>query len=126
MLSIIAEEDEIAAFAKVAPDERPGEWVRFWKRRDSNPRTEENEELGEFLSRLRYVIKTFSRFRHGWETDRGRVYIRYGPPDKIVDREGRSLGSSYKLWYYYSRNIVYVFEDTLGTGEFRLKTAQPI
>ncbi len=126
LLSIIAEDDELTELKGALPADRLDAWRRFWKRRDSSPRTGVNEELGDFLNRARHVLKTFSKYRPGWETDRGRIYIRHGPPDKIIDRQGKSLGSNYRLWYYYSRSIVYIFEDSMGMGEFRLMMTQPI
>ncbi len=120
LLSLYADEDELKELAGSTPENRVQAWNRFWLRRDPNPSSEVNEDLGEFLRRLDIILRLFSDFRPGWQTDRGRIYMRYGQPDDIVDRQGRTFGTTYQLWYYYSRGIVYIFEDMLGTGDFRL------
>lgn len=56
-------------------------------------------------------------YRESWETDRGRVYIIYGPPDDIeaVSFQGEQV--PYEIWYYYGRgNERFVFADRTGTG----------
>ncbi len=126
LLSIIADEKELEELAQVPFEERLNAWIRFWKRRDPTPSTEINEEFREFLRRLSYVLKSFSRRHPGWQTDRGRIYIRHGAPDRIVERPGRMLGSNYELWYYFSMGVVYIFEDAQGLGEYKLLTTQPI
>jgi len=50
----------------------------------------------------------------------GKVYIANGHPDRIVDRQGAMLGKYYEYWYYYSKGVVYIFEDALGNGDYRL------
>jgi GWxTD domain-containing protein len=120
ILSLYADEDELEELAGSTPENRVQAWNRFWLRRDPNPSSKVNEDLGEFLRRLEHILRSFSGFRPGWQTDRGKIYLRYGQPDDIVDRQGRIFGTTYQLWYYYSRGVVYIFEDMLGTGDFRL------
>ncbi len=120
LLSLYADKEELKELAASTPENRVQAWNRFWLRRDPNPSSEVNEDLGEFLRRLELILRTFSDFRPGWQTDRGRIYMRYGQPDDIVDRQGREYGTTYQLWYYYSMGVVYIFEDMLGTGDFRL------
>lgn len=58
-----------------------------------------------------------SPYRESWETDRGRVYIIYGPPDDIeaVSFQGEQV--PHEIWYYYGRgNERFVFADRTGTG----------
>jgi len=119
ILSIIADEEELAGLREAPPAERLEAWQRFWKRRDPTSSTDSNERLDEFLSRVSYVMRTFSLFGPGWQTDRGRVYIRHGRPDKVSEVSS-GIGRSYQYWYYYSLGAVFIFEDTVGTGEFRL------
>jgi len=71
-----------------------------------------------------YVMKHFSRGRVGWKTDMGRVYIANGHPDKVVERQGSMLGKYYQYWYYYSKGLVYIFEDAIGNGDYRLLTVR--
>jgi GWxTD domain-containing protein len=55
----------------------------FWKRRDPTPGTVENEFKEEHYRRIAYSNEQFADDTvPGWKTDRGRVYIVYGPPDE--------------------------------------------
>jgi GWxTD domain-containing protein len=120
ILSLYADGDELEELEESTRENRVAAWNRFWRGRDPSPSSEANESLGEFLNRLEYVLRSFSSFSPGWRTDRGKVYIRYGRPDNVADRQGRAYGTNYQLWFYYSRGIVYIFEDMLGTGDYRL------
>ncbi len=123
ILSIIADDDELRELRGAPEEERVEAWRRFWKKRDPTSGTDSNERLDEFLSRLSYVMRTFSLFSPGWRTDRGRVYIRHGRPDKISDASS-GIGRSYQYWYYYSLGAVFIFEDPVGTGEFQLVSTE--
>jgi GWxTD domain-containing protein len=120
ILSLYADRDELEELAESTRENRVAAWNRFWRGKDPNPSSKVNEGLGAFLHRLEYVLRNFSSFSPGWRTDRGRIYIRYGRPDDVVDRQGRAYGTNYQLWFYYSRGVVYIFEDMLGTGDYRL------
>jgi hypothetical protein len=76
--------------------------------------------LSEFLRRVRFTLENFGEYGPGWKTDMGRIYIRHGPPDNEVEREGSTLGSQLKIWYYYSKGVAFIFEDTMGSGVYRL------
>ncbi|HSG28783.1 MAG TPA: hypothetical protein VLA34_09905, partial [Candidatus Krumholzibacterium sp.] len=56
----------------------------------------------------------------------GKVFIRNGNPDRITDRAGNqyAMGSAYQLWYYDSKGLVYIFQNTMGGGEYRLIDTQ--
>jgi GWxTD domain-containing protein len=60
----------------------------------------------------------------GWQTDRGRVYVRNGPPDRIESQPGvagsMSPYSMFEIWYYDATNARYVFEDFGGSGTYTL------
>ncbi|MBN2184377.1 MAG: GWxTD domain-containing protein [Candidatus Krumholzibacteriota bacterium] len=122
LLSLVADDDELDVLREAPETERLNEWNRFWKERDPTPQTALNEELSEYLVRLRYALRTFSKYRPGWKTDMGRVYIRYGRPDRMLDQSGAmsSYGSEYQLWYYDSMGMVYIFRNSLHGGEYRL------
>ena len=120
MVSQIASEKEVERLSQAVGQERISEWEKFWKSKDPTPSTEENEEYNQFIERLVYVMQHFSRVKPGWKTDMGKVYIANGHPDRIVDRQGAMLGKYYEYWYYYSKGVVYIFEDALGNGDYRL------
>jgi GWxTD domain-containing protein len=126
ILSLFAEEEELEELRTAEGAARVDAWNRFWRKRDPTPSTEGNEELEQFLARVNYVLKNFSKYRDGWRTDRGKIYIKYGEPDKVINTDGTTLGSRVQYWIYYSRNIAYVFEDASGMGEYQLITTQMI
>ena len=126
IITPIAGDAEREAFAKTPADERRRAWADFWRRHDPTPSTGVNEAYGEFLERFRVVVKSFSKFKPGWRTDMGTVYLRDGPPDKVEDRQDSALGRSFQLWYYHSKGLVYIFEDSIGNGDYRLFSTEMI
>ena len=123
ILSAIADRDDLRELEAAQPAERFDAWERFWKKKDPTPNTGANEFLNEFFGRLGYVMKNFSRFQPGWQTDRGKIYLEFGRPDKVSDYPGQ-LGRGYQYWYYYSIGTIFVFEDPVGTGEYQLMSTE--
>jgi GWxTD domain-containing protein len=123
VLSIIARGKELDELKNAPAGERYAAWQRFWLKRDAAPSSESNIRLDEFYKRLSYVMRSFSVFRPGWQTDRGTVYIRHGKPDKVADVTSR-FGRNYRYWYYYSLGAVYIFQDQFGTGDYRLVSTE--
>ena len=76
--------EELTAFKQLSNDEERDAFIeQFWQRRDPTPDTEENEFKEEHYRRIAYANEHFSAGRAGWRTDRGRIYIVFGPPDEI-------------------------------------------
>lgn len=122
IVSAIANDRDVERFRN-APDSLAGRlevWEKFWRKRDPTPSTEANENYTEFIERLVFVVRHFSINRPGWETDRGRIYLANGHPDRIAERQGTTLGLYYMYWYYYSLGVVYIFEDSMGNGDYKL------
>jgi len=95
----------------------------FWKRRDPDPDTEENEFKLEYYNRMGKANELFvSEGKSGWLTDRGRIYILFGPPmDRITNPMGYdSYSRCQEIWYYGSFPVVFV--DSTCTGNYRLIT----
>jgi len=103
-------------------------WLRdFWSRRDPTPGTARNERLERFY---RLVQDADEKFREGglsaipgWRTDRGRIYIMYGPPDETLDRRSNNQQGSlpYEVWKYTrDRSLKYVFADLTRFGNYAL------
>jgi len=126
LLSLIADERTVREIADVAVDDRMRAWNEFWRKRDPTPATEANEDFSEFLQRLKYVLESFSKSKPGWRTDMGKTYMKDGAPDKIESRQEPRLGRYLQIWYYYSKGIAYIFEDAIGTGDYRLLTTEMI
>jgi GWxTD domain-containing protein len=124
LLSLAKDEKAARAVADAPAAERVRAWSLFWRSLDPTPSTESNEAFGEFLQRLKYALSAFSKHKPGWRTDMGKIYIEHGPPDKVEDRQTSRLGGNYQLWYYYSKGVVYIFEDTIGTGDYHLLSTE--
>ncbi len=95
----------------------------FWRKFDPTPNTERNEALEEYYYRIDYANKNFKSYTEGWLTDKGHVFVVYGPPN-AVDRSSSSAYSTstvYEKWTYYN-NRVFIFYDATGFGDFRLSS----
>jgi GWxTD domain-containing protein len=123
LLSIIATPDEVAELREAAEADRARVWASFWERRDPTLGTEENEALEEHLRRVRYATENFADAAKGWESDRGKVYIKHGEPDHTELRIDPQYQGEYLIWYYYGENRRFVFYDRFGLGEYRLTDA---
>ncbi len=93
--------------------------LRFWK-----TRTRENPDLLEdYYSRVDYTNENFrSGGTKGWQTDMGRVYILYGPPDQIERYPSGQNENPYEIWQYHNveGGVEFDFVDTEGFGQYRL------
>jgi len=134
---IIADEER-AAFKLLKSDEERDQFIdAFWERRDPTPDTFENEYKLEHYHRIAYANEHFNTRIPGWKTDRGRIYIVYGPPDKIESYpSGRAKDktpedeepSQYPLevWRYrylegVGMDVVITFVDACGCGDYQMK-----
>lgn len=121
MLSIIASKDELHELESAAVERRAQAWTHFWQRRDPSPGTDTNESLVQFLARIQYITENFSKVGPAWRTDRGKIYLRFGPPDEIESTIDSVAQGEYLIWRYYEMNRVFVFYDRFfGVGDFRL------
>jgi GWxTD domain-containing protein len=98
----------------------------FWKSRDVNP----VKAHMEHLRRIEYANKNYrNAFLEGWKSDRGRVYVLYGPYDDIERHDFESQTRAYEIWTYNAiqGGAIFVFVDqSSGVGNFELvhSTAQ--
>jgi GWxTD domain-containing protein len=135
---IITKEEKKAFYALQTDEERENFIEQFWRRRDPNPDTEENEYREEYYERIAYANEHFASGIPGWKTDRGRIYITWGKPDSIeshpsggsYDRPSYEGGGStttypFETWFYrhldnVGEGIEIEFVDPTGTGEYRI------
>src|SRR6266478_4960091 len=90
----IITDEERSAFKQLSNDEERDQFIEaFWQRRDPTPDTIENEFKEEHYRRIAYANEHFPAGIPGWKTDRGRMYIMYGPADEI---ESHPSGGSYE------------------------------
>ncbi len=131
--------EERKGFLQMATDEERENFIEsFWLRRDPTPDSIENEYKEEHYRRIAYANDRFASGIPGWRTDRGRIYIAYGPADEIESHpsggqyqrpyeEGGGFTSTYpfEIWRYrwiegIGSDILLEFVDPTMTGEYRL------
>ncbi len=131
--------EERKAFLELSTNEEREQFIeQFWLSRDPTPDTPENEFKEEHYRRIAYANEHFSSGIPGWKTDRGRIYIIWGPPDEIeahpsggtYDRpadEGGGTTSTYPFedWRYrylegLGENVELEFVDPSESGEYHL------
>ncbi len=96
----------------------------FWQYRDPTPKTVYNELLYEFFQRVgESNFKFRSKKSEGWETDQGKVFILYGPPDKVDNGRYASQSLPYLVWEYKDGSR-FIFVDQRRNGEFTLKDTE--
>ncbi|MBD3336703.1 MAG: GWxTD domain-containing protein [Candidatus Eisenbacteria bacterium] len=121
MVSIIAQDEELETLRQADPGERQAAWDRFWTNRDPTPQTDRNEYKEEFFQRVRYANEHFGVLEPGWRSDRGRIYIKYGPPDQVESYPQNIDSPPYEIWDYYRLRLRFVFVDYEGFGRYELQ-----
>jgi GWxTD domain-containing protein len=135
----IITDEERAAFKQLSNDEERDQFIEaFWQRRDPTPDTIENEFKEEHYRRIAYANEHFPAGIPGWKTDRGRMYIMYGPPDEIESHpsggtyerpmeEGGGETSTYPFeqWRYrylegVGQEVIIEFVDTCMCGDYHM------
>src|SRR5713101_352570 len=90
----IITDEERTAFLRLMNNEEREQFIeQFWLRRDPTPDTQENEFKEEHYRRIAYTNEHYPSGIPGWKTDRGRMYIMFGPPDEV---EGHPSGGTYE------------------------------
>src|SRR5437899_3162317 len=135
---IITKEEKKAFMALTTDEERENFIENFWRRRDPNPDTEENEYRDQYYERIAYANEHYASGIPGWKTDRGRIYITWGKPDETeshpsggaYNRESYEGGGStstypFEKWFYrylpgVGSGIEIEFVDPTGSVEYRI------
>jgi GWxTD domain-containing protein len=130
---------ERQSFLQLETNEEREQFIeQFWLRRSATPDLPDNDFKEEHYRRIAYANEHYASGIPGWKTDRGRMYIMWGPPDEIeshptggtYDRpmdEGGGSTTTYpwESWRYrymegIGENIIWEFVDPSGSGEFHL------
>ena len=138
-VAYIITDEERKAFKKLQTDDERERFIEeFWRRRDPDPDTNENEYREEYYERIAYANEHFASGIPGWKTDRGRIWIMYGKPDETeshpaggaYNRESYEGGGStstypFERWFYrylagVGSGIEIEFVDPTGSGEYRI------
>ena len=138
-VTYVITDEERRAFKKLATDDERERFIEeFWRRRDPDPDTDENEFKEEYYERIAYANEHFASGIPGWKSDRGRIWIMYGKPD---ERETHPSGGNYErpsnegggntstypfeTWFYrylpgVGSGVEIEFVDPTGSGEYRI------
>ena len=127
-VAYIITDEERNAFKSLQSDPELEHFIeQFWQRRDPTPGTVENEFKEEHYRRIAYANDHFAAGIAGWKTDRGRIYITYGPPDEKESHPSGNAASPapFEQWLYHliqgvGTNVVIEFVDPNKTGEYRM------
>jgi len=138
-VAYIITDEERSVFKHLQTDEEREQFIeQFWMRRDPTPDTIENEYKEEHYRRIAYTNEHYASGIPGWKTDRGRIYIMYGPPDENESdpsggtyerppEEGGGTTSTFPFeqWRYryiegVGTNIIIEFVDPTMSGEYRM------
>jgi GWxTD domain-containing protein len=138
-VTYIITDEERKAFKQMNTDEEREQFVeQFWLRRDPTPDTIENEFKEEHYRRIAYSNERYASGIPGWKTDRGRIYITFGPPDEIDEHPsggtyerpvaeggGETTTFPFEDWRYryiegIGNDVNIEFVDTTMSGEYHM------
>ncbi|MCA1613464.1 MAG: GWxTD domain-containing protein [Acidobacteria bacterium] len=138
-VAYIITDREREAFKKLVTDEEREQFIEaFWRRRDPDPDTDENEFKEEYYERIAYANEKFASGIPGWKTDRGRIYIMFGKADSVESHPaggnyerpsyhggGNTSTYPFETWFYryiegVGSGIEIEFVDPTGSGEYRI------
>ncbi len=131
--------EERTAFLQLETNEEREQFIeQFWLRRSSNPDLPDNDFKEEHYRRIAYANEHYASGVPGWKTDRGRIYIMWGPPDEIESHPtggtwnrpqdmggGSTTTYPWESWRYrylegIQENVELEFVDPSGSGEYHL------
>ncbi|MGB8537399.1 MAG: GWxTD domain-containing protein [Acidobacteriaceae bacterium] len=135
----IITDQELKAFKSLSNDEERDNFIeQFWRRRNPDPDSPENEYREENYRRIAYANEHFAAGKPGWKTDRGHMYIAYGKPDSIdahpsggsyerpVEEGGGETSTfPFEIWNYryiegIGENVNIEFVDTCQCGDYHM------
>ncbi|MBC8277700.1 MAG: GWxTD domain-containing protein [FCB group bacterium] len=118
-LTYIASEREITRLKEDYAGRKLEMFLNYWKKWGKSE-GDSYKLMDEYFRRIYESNQSFSE--GGWRSDRGHVYVLYGPPSEI-DRHPYDLYSkAYEVWYYFKDNRKFYFIDEGGFGDFRLRS----
>jgi GWxTD domain-containing protein len=135
----IITDEELSAFKKLTTNAERDVFIEgFWQRRDPTPDTAENEYKEEHYRRIAYANEHYAAGMPGWRTDRGRIYVMYGPPTSIdahpmggpyqrsaEEGGGQTSTFPFEVWRYrylegIGQEIEIEFVDDCGCGAYEM------
>jgi GWxTD domain-containing protein len=129
-ISPVAPDTELARLRRLPDPERKAEVERFWKERDPDAATPENEARAEFWARATQAYFLFFDEQRGTWDERGVAFVRFGPPAEMLrDPAGERLSVSFaggpdyptavQVWTYPEAGLKVTLQDRSLTEDFR-------
>lgn len=120
-MAFIAKESEMTQLRYLKPEKKRQAMLRFWAAKDPTPETPENENMLEYFRRLDFVNQIFSTpEQRGWETEAGRIYMQFGPPDRISHGRYLNQQKPCEIWTYKNLKCRYFLLSGNEVVKFRL------
>ncbi len=109
-----------------SPDAKKRFATKFWTQKAIENRMEIEDYISFLRKRVADSSKYDYKFKRGWLTDRGRIYILHGEPDEIIIGQTTAEGTylvkkDYEIWKYESKNRPsYLFLDMQMNKNYRI------
>ncbi len=117
--------DQKQTLESLTPEGKENYLHQYWQENDANRSTSIIENRQEIIERYNYSNHNFStneKHNNGWRTDRGRIYMTYGPWDDRDFIASPRSGDPFDIWHYdrIKEGKFFMFEDWSGTLDYRL------
>jgi GWxTD domain-containing protein len=128
-LRYFATPEQLRALGATPRAERAAAWAEFWKETDPVSSTAEHEGLRDYFDRIASANRRFEgEGVDGWLTDRGKVYVALGAPDRVLvnDDRGAGMRATSQIWEYTDYDVRLVFVSDVGFERWRLTPASEL
>ena len=119
-IKYFASKNELDLYDRLNNEGKRNFLINFWRSKDPDPETPENEFMQDCFTRINYANKNF---KNGINSDMGRVFIIYGKPDEIENRPVNMDLKPYAIWDYFSTGTGkqrFIFVDRSGNHIYTL------
>lgn len=121
----IATEEQISQISSLNTEKATRAFHEFWKKKNPDSTSAYNPVMAEYYRRVDETIRRYSPENEltGYRTDRGRIYILFGPPTKM-DRSLKPNMPPTETWTYENLKRRFIFTDPQKTGTYSLVQAE--
>jgi len=121
-IEYIASSEEISKYKSLSEKGKYNFLIYFWEARDPDTTNNKLEALDEYIKNIEFVNKKYSTGNEtGYDSPRGRIYLKYGVPDEELTVPSSTGYQSYESWIYYNNGgMQFIFADIKGYGKYEL------
>ena len=124
-LMYLIKNEERGIFENLSVEGKQNFLREFWRVRDQSPETAVNEAQAQYYSGIAEANRRFGEGGAGgipgWRTDRGRIFLKNGPPEETLSEAGSGTTNPYEVWKYSrGRPVKFIFMDMSRFGHFEL------